>query len=70
MGRKGIDFASFCQFTHLDHEVQDLAADRLKVFTEAEMKAMSDGLDNEARKEGGLVDIMPFVYGYVLSFTI
>lgn len=52
-------------FTHLDQEVEDLSAEKLKVFTEAEMKAMSDGLDDEARKEGGLVDIMPFVFGNI-----
>ncbi|GJJ11178.1 hypothetical protein Clacol_005410 [Clathrus columnatus] len=52
-------------FIHLDDEIQDLSPERLQVFTEGELKEISDGLDNEARKEGGLLDVLPFAFGHI-----
>lgn len=48
-------------FAHLDEEIVDVGPDRLKVYSETELKVIMEGLEAEAKKEGGLSDVLPFI---------
>lgn len=39
----------------------DVGPDRLKDFSESELNEIMHGLEAEAKKEGGITDVLPFV---------
>ncbi|GJJ11175.1 hypothetical protein Clacol_005407 [Clathrus columnatus] len=54
-------------FAHLDEEIVDIRAERLKAFSEEELKEMVLGLETESRKRGGLTTTLPFLITHSFS---